>query len=81
MKNKLKALQLLKKAGIDDEKKLAAIDFEEIIKMPGMNMKELTLIAEIKKNVKNNRLYSYLMKEEVNIHNEKIKIDGTGNYQ
>lgn len=63
-KDKLKALERLKEFGIRDEKQLAAANFEELIKMPGVSVPELKVIAAIKKNTKSNKLLKYLLEDD-----------------
>lgn len=64
LQQKIKAMEKLKAAGIKDEKQLAAVGFETLIKLPGISIPELNVIAEIKKNVKTNHLFSYLLETD-----------------
>lgn len=70
LQQKIKAMEKLKAAGIKDEKQLAAVEFETLIKLPGISIQELNVIAEIKKNVKANHLFSYLLETEERSDND-----------
>lgn len=63
-KDKMKALERLKDSGIRDEKQLSSINFEELIKLPGISVAELKVMAEIKKNTKSGRLLKYLLEDD-----------------
>lgn len=79
-KDKMKALERLKEFGIRDEKQLATANFEELIKMPGVSVPELKVIAEIKKNTKSNKLLKYLLEDDEErrkADDEEQSIEGT----
>lgn len=75
IQQKFKALERLKSSGIDDEKKLQNLDMDMILEIKGITVSELKVISEIKKNVKANRLFSYLLEEE-NIRGDREKTYG-----
>lgn len=62
MKDKIRALEKLKSAGITDENKLKNLKLETLINVPGITIQDIKIITEIKQNTKN--LYNYLLKEE-----------------
>lgn len=64
MAQKMRVISKLRDMGYKDEKSIAALSFEDlIIKHENISPTELRAIAEIRKAVKGNSLYSYLMEE------------------
>lgn len=61
---KLRGMLRLREMGYKDEKAVAAISFDEIIIKYNIPTAELKIIAEIKKALKEGKLYSYLQGAE-----------------
>ena len=57
---KTKLLTKLFDAGCDTEKKLQQLDMESILKIPGITIPDMSLIIELQKQTKANKLFSYL---------------------
>lgn len=64
LSQKLRVMSRLHAMGCRDEKAVAAISLEELIIKYEIPTMELKIIAEIKKAVKANSLYSYLQETE-----------------
>lgn len=77
MKDKIRALEKLKSAGITDENKLKNLKLETLINVPGITIQDIKIITEIKHNTKN--LYNYLLKEEERSKYEPDDEQGYGN--
>ena len=58
--NKVKVLNKLFDSGCDTEKKLQQLDMESILKIPGITIPDMSLIIELQKQTKVNKLFSYL---------------------
>ena len=58
--NKVKVLNKLFDSGCDTEKKLQQLDMECILKIPGITIPDMSLIIELQKQTKVNKLFSYL---------------------
>ena len=58
--NKVKVLNKLFDSGCDTEKKLQQLDMESILKIPGITIPDMSLIIELQKQTKANKLFSYL---------------------
>lgn len=58
--NKVKVLIKLFDSGCDTEKKLQQLDMETILKIPNITVPDMTLIMELQKQTKGNKLFSYL---------------------
>ena len=57
---KTKLLTKLFDAGCNTEKKLQQLDMESILKIPGITIPDMSLIIELQKQTKANKLFSYL---------------------
>lgn len=57
---KLKVMNKLFEAGCGTEKELQEMSLEKILAIPGITVQDMGVIVELKKNVKDNHLYSYL---------------------
>ena len=57
---KTKLLTKLFDAGCNTEKKLQQLDMESILKIPGITITEISVILELQKQTKSNKLFSYL---------------------
>ncbi len=74
MAQKMRVMSKLRAMGYKDEKSIAALSFEDlIIKHENISPVELRAIAEIRKAVKGNSLYSYLLEQEENKENQEEK--------
>ena len=47
-------------AGCNTEKKLQQLDMESILRIPGITIPDMSLIIELQKQTKANKLFSYL---------------------
>ena len=61
LKSYVKVLVRLSSLGITDEKKLEGLDTDSLLYEQGISLEELKIISQMKKSVKNRRLFSYLM--------------------
>ena len=61
MKSITKGLSRLSSVGVDTEKKLNDFRIDSLLGEPGITILELSEISEIQKQVRNKRLYSYMM--------------------
>ena len=61
MKSYVKVFVRLSLLGITDEKKLEGLDTDSLLYEQGISLEELKTISQMKKSVKNRRLFSYLM--------------------
>ncbi len=57
---KIKVLTKLIESGYTTEKKLQQLNIEGILKISGITIPEMTIILELQKQTKANKLYSYL---------------------
>lgn len=57
---KIKVLTKLVDSGYDTEKKLQQLNTEGILKIPGITITEISVILELHKQTKSNKLFSYL---------------------
>ena len=57
---KTKLLTKLFDAGCNTEKKLQQLDMESILRIPGITIPDMSLIIELQKQTKANKLFSYL---------------------
>ena len=72
MKSITKGLSRLSIAGVDTEKKLNEFRIDSLLGEPGITILELSEISEIQKQVRNKRLYSYLMGGKESTDNESF---------
>jgi len=57
---KLKVMNKLFESGCGTEKELQEMSLEKILAIPGITVQDMGVIVELKKNVKDNHLFSYL---------------------
>lgn len=57
---KTKLLSKLFDAGCNTEKQLQQLDMESFLKIPGITIPDLSLIIELQKQTKANKLFSFL---------------------
>ena len=57
---KMRVLTKLRDFGCRTEKELSALTMEQILKIPNITIPDMTVIAELQKSVRTNKLYSYL---------------------
>ena len=57
---KMRVLTKLRDFGCGTEKELLALTMEQILKIPNITIPDMTVIAELQKSVRTNKLYSYL---------------------
>ena len=58
-----KAIKVLNKvldAGFTDEKAIAAMTIDDILKMPGVTVADIGIINELQKSIKANKVISFL---------------------
>ena len=58
-----KAIKVLNKvldAGFNDEKAIAAMSIDDILKMPGVTVADIGIINELQKSIKANKVISFL---------------------
>lgn len=58
-----KAIKVLSKvldAGFPDEKAIAAMTIDDILKMPGVTVADIGIINELQKSIKTNKVISFL---------------------
>ena len=60
LQQKVKVLMKLFDCGCTTEKELQALSMETILKIPGITISDMTMIIDLKTQVKANKLYSYL---------------------
>lgn len=56
----IKTLSKLSEAGFDNEKKILGMTMDDILSLPGINVAEISLINEIQKAVKANKVITFL---------------------
>lgn len=72
LSQKVKVLTKLIDSGYVNEKKLQQLNIEGILKIPNITIPEMTIILEIQKQTKANKLYSYLSSfDESAVNNEE----------
>lgn len=57
---KVKVLNKLFDYGCNTEKKLQQLDMENILKIPNITIPDMTIIMELQKQTKTNKLFSFL---------------------
>ncbi len=60
LQQKTKVLHKLFRANCKTEKELQALDMENILKIPNITIQDMTVITELQKATKANKLFSYL---------------------
>lgn len=60
LQQKVKVLNKLFDAKCRTEKELQALDMENILKIPNITIQDMTIIMELQKAAKANKLFSYL---------------------
>ena len=60
LQQKVKVLNKLFDAKCRTEKELQALDMESILKIPNITIQDMTVIMELQKAAKANKLFSYL---------------------
>lgn len=60
LQQKTKVLNKLFEANCKTEKDLQALDIESILKIPNITIQDMTIITELQKQIKANKLFSYL---------------------
>lgn len=60
LQQKVKVLNKLFDAKCKTEKELQALDMESILKIPNISIQDMTIIMELQKAAKANKLFSYL---------------------
>lgn len=60
LQQKTKVLNKLFEANCKTEKDLQALDIESILKIPNITIQDMTIITELQKQTKANKLFSYL---------------------
>lgn len=57
---KFKVLSKLFEAGFKTEKVLQSINFQNVFRIEGLSVQDMSIISELQKHAKSNKLYSYL---------------------
>ena len=57
---KFKVLSKLFEAGFRTEKDLQSINFQNVFRIEGLSVQDMSIISELQKHAKSNKLYSYL---------------------
>lgn len=60
MKRKFRVISMLCENGCTDEKSLQELDMEQILRIPGISIADMTIILELQKHTKAGKLFSYL---------------------
>lgn len=60
LQQKVKVMNKLFEAGCKNEKDLQALGIEELLKIPNITIQDMTVITELQKQIKANKLFSYL---------------------
>ncbi|MCC8073397.1 MAG: hypothetical protein LIO62_04650 [Clostridiales bacterium] len=60
LQQKIKVLNKLFDSGCDTEKKLQQLDIESVLKIPSINILDISVITELQKRTKSGKLFSYL---------------------
>lgn len=66
LNQKISVIKKINQAGICDEKKLQTAEMECLLVVPGITISDLKTASEIKRAVKENKLFSYLSEEVQN---------------
>lgn len=66
LNQKISVIKKINQAGIFDEKKLQTAEMESLLMVPGITISDLKTASEIKRAVKENKLFSYLSEEVQN---------------
>lgn len=66
LNQKISVIKKINQAGICDEKKLQTAEMESLLVIPGITISDLKTASEIKRAVKENKLFSYLSEEVQN---------------
>ena len=57
---KFNVLKKLFEAGFKTEKDLQSINFQNVFRIEGLSVQDMSIISELQKYAKSNKLYSYL---------------------
>ena len=57
---KFKVLTKLFEAGFNSEKDLQSINFQNVFRIEGLTVQDMSIISELQQYTKSNKLYSYL---------------------
>lgn len=57
---KFKVLNKLFEAGFKSEKDLQSINFQNVFRIEGLTVQDMSIISELQQYTKSNKLYSYL---------------------
>lgn len=60
LQQKVKVLNKLFEANCKTEKDLQALGIENLLKIPNITIQDMTIITELQKQIKVNKLFSYL---------------------
>lgn len=60
LQQKIKVLNKLYGANYRTEKELQQLGMEQILKIPGITLRDMGIIMELQKRIKSHQLYSYL---------------------
>lgn len=66
LNQKISVIKKINQVGIFDEKKLQTAEMESLLMVPGITISDLKTASEIKRAVKENKLFSYLSEEVQN---------------
>lgn len=61
---KMRVITKLRDSGCRSEKALHDLPMETVLTIPGINLQDIGIILEVKKQVKSNHLFSYLTEAE-----------------
>ena len=70
----MRVITKLRDSGCRSEKALNELPMETVLTIPGINLQDIGIILEVKKQVKSNHLFSYLTEVE-KLSKEEIKPD------
>lgn len=71
---KMRVISKLRDVGCRSEKALHELQMEAVLTIPGINLQDIGIILEVKKQVKSNHLFSYLTEIE-KLSQEEVKAD------
>lgn len=57
----IRVLNKLQEVGITTEKEILAMTMDDILAIPGVSIADISIINELQKNIKGNRVISYLL--------------------
>lgn len=60
LNQKIGVIKKLNSVGICDEKKLMSTDMESLLQISGITIADLKIVAEVKRVVKENKLFSFI---------------------